>query len=119
MISLVSPEYDFREFCRCMFGKDPMQVMEAAAAEIARARRIHRKKTRDRDFRSGSRGRAYCDHLQQLISIFMGSATDKMSPEFLDAVNPLAVDLLQKWEIVGLRQIVAARQNRQPRQGSA
>jgi hypothetical protein len=76
MISLVSPKYDFQEFCRCMFGKDPMEVMEAASAEITYARRIHRETTKDRDFRRGSRGRAYCDDLQQLISLFMGSASD-------------------------------------------
>jgi hypothetical protein len=90
-----------------MFGKDPMQVMEAASAEITYARRIHREETKDRDFRRGSRGRAYCDDLQRLISLFMGPVTDKISPEFLDAVRPLALHLLQRWEIVGLRQLVA------------
>ena len=107
MISLVSPEYNFQEFCRFMFGKDPMQVMEAASAEITYARSIHREKTKDRDFRRGSRGRAYCDDLQQLIALFMGTVPDEVSPEFLDAVTPLARHLLQRWEIVGLRQLVA------------
>lgn len=114
MISLVSPEYDFQEFCRCMFDKDPMQVMEAASAEITYARTIHREKTKDRDFQRGSRGRVYCDDLQQLIALFMGSVRDEMSPEFLDAVKPLAMNLLQRWEIVGLRQLVARTANPTP-----
>lgn len=42
MISLVSPECDLQEFCRRMFGKDPMQVMDAASAEITYARQLHR-----------------------------------------------------------------------------
>jgi hypothetical protein len=107
MISLVSPIYNFRDFCQCMFRKDPLQVIDAASAEITYARLIHREKTKGRDFRRGSIGRAYCDDLQQLISLFMGSASDKVSPQFVDAVIPLALHLLQKWEIVGLRQIVA------------
>jgi hypothetical protein len=106
MISLVSPKYDFRDFCQCMFGKDPLQVIDAASAEITYARLIHREKTMDRDFRRGSRGRAYCDDLQQLISLFMGSAPDNVSPEFIDAVSPLALHLQQKWEILGLSQIL-------------
>src|ERR1019366_9151318 len=89
-----------------MFGKDPLQVIDAASAEITYARLIHQQKTKDRDFRRGSRGRTYCDDLQQLISLFMGSAPDKVSPEFVDAVSPLARHLQQKWEILGLSQIL-------------
>lgn len=86
--TLISLEYNFQEFCRRMFENDPIQVMDAASAEITYARRIHREKTKDRNFRTGSRGRAYCEDLQRLISLFMGSAPDKVSPEFLDAVKP-------------------------------
>jgi len=107
MISLVSPKYSFRDFCQCMFGKDPLQVIDAASAEITYARLIHQEKTKDRDFRKRSRGRAYCENLQQLISLLMGSAPDKVSPEFLDSVKPLARHLLQRWEITGFRQLVS------------
>jgi hypothetical protein len=106
MISLVSPKYNFLDFCQCMFGKDPLQVIDAASAEITYARLIHQEKTKDRNFRRGSRGRAYCNDLQQLISLFMGSAPDKVSPEFIDAVSPLARHLRQKWEILELTQIL-------------
>jgi hypothetical protein len=90
-----------------MFGKDPLEVTEAASAEITYARQIHRQKTKDRDFRKGSRGRAYCDDLQQFISLFMGSVPDSVSPEFVAAVKPLALHLLQRWEVVGLRKLLA------------
>lgn len=106
MISLISPTYNFRDFCQCMFGNDPLQVIDAASAEITYARLNHREKTKDRDFRKGSRGRTYCDDLQQLISLFTGSVSDKVSPGFCDAVKPLALHLLQRWEIVGFRQLV-------------
>jgi len=107
MISLVSPKYSFRDFCQCMFEKDPLQVIDAASAEITYARLIHREKTRDRDFRKGSRGHVYCEDLQQLISLFMGPAPDKVSREFLDSVKPLARHVLQRWEIIGFRQLVS------------
>lgn len=107
MFSLVSPEYNFHDFCRCMFGKDPSQVMDAASAEITYARRNHREKTKDRDFRKGSRGRAYCDDLQQLIRLFFNlSVPGNVTPEFVDAVRPLALDLLRRWRIPSLSQLV-------------
>src|SRR5947209_7006597 len=107
MITLVSPDYNFSEFCRSMFGKDPMQVMEAASAEITYARRNHREKTKDSNFRRGSKGRAYCEDLQQFIALFMGTVPDQISPEFSNAVRPLALHLFQKWEIVSLRELIA------------
>jgi hypothetical protein len=43
MISLVSPEYSFEEFCLRMVGKDLVfEVTDAASAEITYARQIHR-----------------------------------------------------------------------------
>lgn len=90
-----------------MIGKDPAQVMNAASAEIACARRIPRGETKDRDFRKGSRGRAYCDDLQQFISLFFNvSVPQNVTPDFIDAVKPLALDLLQRWTIPSLRQLV-------------
>jgi hypothetical protein len=114
MISLVSPKYNFRDFCLGMFGKDPLQVIDAASAEITHARLIHQQKTEDRSFRRESRGRVYCDDLQQLISLFMGSAPHKVSREFLDAVNPLARHLLERWEILGFRQLLARQKEAMP-----
>jgi hypothetical protein len=97
-----------------MLGKDPMQVMDAASAEITYARHIHREKAKDRGFRRGSRGRAYCDDLQQFVALFMGSVPDKVSPEFLDAVKPLAIDLLRRCEIVGLRKLITPTEQTAP-----
>jgi hypothetical protein len=84
MIPLVSPEFDFYEFCQCMVGKNLLQVMEAASAEAARAHRAHRQKTK-RDFRRGSRGSAYCDDLQRLVSLLMGTVPEDISDEFLQS----------------------------------
>jgi hypothetical protein len=106
-MTLVSSDYNFQDFCRCMFGKDPMEVLDAASAEITYARRIHRERTKDRDFRKGSREGAYCDALQQFIALFMGSVPKRVSPDFLDAVKPLALILLRRMEVVGLRKLIA------------
>jgi hypothetical protein len=100
---LVSSEYDFGEFCRRMFGKDPNQITSAASAEITYAQQNQRKRTGGRSFRVGSRGRAYCDNLQDLIRVIMGTVPNNTSPIFDTAVRPLAHHLLQKWVIVGMR----------------
>ena len=106
MITVISPEYSLKEFCQRMIGKDPMEVMNAASAEITYVRRLHREKTNQADFRSGSKGRTYCDDLQRLISVFMGSLPDDVPQEFVTAVAPLAFHLLQKCEIVGFRKLL-------------
>ena len=112
MISLISPEHNFEQFCRRMFGKDPMEVIELASAEITNARRNHPEQTDEPNVRRGSKGLAYCDDLQRLISLFTGSVPDNAPAEFLDPVKPLALDLLKRWEIVSLRQIVADQPDR-------
>jgi hypothetical protein len=50
MISLVSPEHSFEKFCRRMFGKAPMEVIESASAEITYAHRNHQERTKEADF---------------------------------------------------------------------
>jgi hypothetical protein len=107
MINLVSPEYNFQEFCRRMLGRDLLHVIEAASTEAARARRNYRRKANS-DFRRGSRGHAYCADLKRLISLLMGSIPEELSTEFLESVAPLALHLLASQEIVALRQVVTA-----------
>jgi hypothetical protein len=94
MISLVSPEYSFEEFCLRMVGKDLLfEVMDAASAEITYVRQIHRQTTKDQNFRKGSKGRLYCEDLQRLISLIVnGSVPADATTAFLHAVKPL------KWE---------------------
>jgi len=106
MPDLVSPEYNFEIFCNHMLGKDLMDVMDCASAEIGYARRFHREATKDSDFRKGSKGRVYCDDLQKLISMLMnGAVPNDSSPEFLVSVKPLILGLLKKWDIGNLRQV--------------
>lgn len=100
---VVSPEFDLRAFCNGMIDKDPVQVMEAASAEIAYTKHNHREKTKDHDFRKGSRGRKYCDDLMVLLRMLMGSGNSQDSDaEFLSAISPLMRTLLTKWQILGL-----------------
>lgn len=103
---MISPEYNFDEFCRCMFGKNATEVMDAASAEITYARRLHRSTTKDRDFRKGSRGQAYCDELMRLISLFVGTVPENVSPEFVNAVQTLALHLVPRVEIIALRKLL-------------
>jgi hypothetical protein len=106
-MKLISPAYDFGEFCQSLLGKDPMQVLDAASAEITYARQNHREQTKDSNFRKGSKGRIYCENLQQFIALFMGTVPDEISQDFLAAVRPLALNLLQKWEIASMRELVS------------
>lgn len=71
MATIISPDYSLKEFCQRMIGKDPVEVMDVASAEITYARKLHREKTNQADFRSSTKGRAYCDDLQRLISLFI------------------------------------------------
>src|SRR5262249_45400235 len=107
MFNLISPEYSFESFCRQMFGKDPVTVMDAASAEITYARRNHRETTKDANFRKRSRARAYADELQQLVGLCMASIPSKPTPGFRTTVKPLVMTLLQRWEIGELRQFFA------------
>ena len=108
MESLVSPECSLKVFCDAMHGKNPIEVMDAASAEITSARRLHREATKRSDFRKGSKGREYCDSLQMLISLLMnGTIPDGAGPAFLTVVKPLADHLHKKWELGTLRQVFA------------
>jgi hypothetical protein len=103
---LVSPEYDLKRFCSHMRGKDFMAVIDAASAEISYARRLHRQTTKTSHFRKGSKGRQYCENLQKLISLLVnGSVPSGSTPDFLNDIKPLILELLQKWKIGNLRQI--------------
>lgn len=105
-MTTTSPDYNFAAFCRRMIGRDCLAVMDAASAEAALAQRTHRERTGRGTFRTGSRGRQYCDDLQQLISMLMnGSVPPDVSPEFLWAAKPLVDDLLLRWEIGDLRAV--------------
>ena len=104
MSSLISPDYDLVAFCYRVMDGDPVTVMEAASSEISYARRLHREKTRESNFRHGSKGRFYCEQLQYLISMLMnGHLPSEASPEFRENVRPLVKRLLERWDIGTLR----------------
>lgn len=115
--TLVSSGYDFQDFCQCMFGKDPNEIISAASAEITYAQQNERKRSGGRSFRIGSRGRTYCDNLQHLIGVIMGTVPENSSPLFRTSIRPLAHHLMQKWEIVGLSKLLAeeSRESQSPR----
>jgi hypothetical protein len=105
MKTLLSPEYNFQVFCYQVQDKDPLEIMEAASAEISLARKIHRRKTKRSNFRAGSKGNAYCIQLQNLISTLMnGSIPTQAPPVFREEIRPLVVRILEKWSIGNLRQ---------------
>lgn len=106
-IGLVSPDYSFEDFCLQMLGKDLLVVMDAAGAEISCARVHHRMTTEAKDFRKGSKGRAYCENLQRLVTLLMnGSIPGDATPNFLFAAKPLVAELLQSSEIGKLRRFL-------------
>ncbi|MEI7911665.1 MAG: hypothetical protein WCK77_18695 [Verrucomicrobiota bacterium] len=97
---VISPEMDFHYFCGTLLDSDPLAVVDAASAEIARTRGNHRMLTRQKDFREGSRGRIYCDNLKALLSIFMrGQMPENPNADFVSGVSPLMRCLLMRWKI--------------------
>ena len=105
MRPLISHEFDLRAFCYQMVQKDPSEVMQAASAEITHARHNHREQTTETNFRSGSKGRKYCDDLQCLIRMLMnGQMPSDPAPEFIEAVGPLVRHLLKKCRIGSLQE---------------
>ncbi|RYG99592.1 MAG: hypothetical protein EON58_03370 [Alphaproteobacteria bacterium] len=101
----VSPSRSLVEFCYHVAGTDPLAVIDAACEEIGLARRLHRAETGQRDFRSGSKGRRYCDQLQHLVFLLMNGQIPRDAPAtFRRDVTPLVKRLLQHWDIGELRQ---------------
>src|SRR3546814_8552165 len=101
----VSPSKSFVEFCYHVVDADPLAAIDAACEEIALARRIHRAETGQRDFRSGSTGRRYCDQLQHLVFLLVNGQIPSDAPAtFRRDVTPLVKRLLQRWDIGELRQ---------------
>ena len=108
MASPISAEYSLKVFCDAMHGKDPVEVLYAASAEITTARRFHRESTKQSDFRKGSKGQEYCDNLKLLISLITHHAVPVgATPTFLMTVKPLIDQLLKKWKLGTLRQVFA------------
>jgi hypothetical protein len=97
---VVSPEFELQIFCYRMIGKDPVAVMEAASAEIAYTKYNHRQVTRQANFRAGTKGRRYCEDLQELIRM-LGNGYYPREPRdgFIQAVTPLMTTLLKNFRI--------------------
>lgn len=101
----LSPTKDFVEFCYHVTDTEPLAVIDAACEESGFHRRLHHAETGQSDFRSGSKGRRYCDQLQLLVSMLVNGQIPSNAPDtFRNDVAPLARRLLQRWEIGNLRQ---------------
>lgn len=99
-VSLISPDYNFEEFCLQMIGKDYRDIIDAAGAEASYALGIHRHTTKEDDFPEASLGREYRENLRRLVSLLVnGSIPLDATPYFLSAVRLLISRLLEKWEI--------------------
>lgn len=106
-VSLISPDYNFEEFCLQMIGKDYLAVIDAAGAEASYALGIHRHTAKEDGFPEGSLGREYRKNLRRLVSLLVnGSIPADAPPFFLSAAKPLLSDLLQKWQIGNLRRFL-------------
>jgi hypothetical protein len=75
-VSLISPDYNFEEFCIRMIGKDYRAVIDATGAEASYALGLHRHTTKEGDFAEASSGREYRENLRRLVSLLAnGSVT--------------------------------------------
>jgi hypothetical protein len=115
---LVSPGYNFEEFCVRVIGKDYQSVMNAAGAEASYALVTHRYTTKEDDFPEESLGREYRENLRRLVSLLVnGSIPPDAAPSFLSAAKPLISQLLEKWEIGNLRRFLPLINDLTPGQG--
>lgn len=107
MLNLISPEYNFELFCYRVLSGDPedyIALIDTISGEAALALRLHKKTTRESDFRKGSRGRKYRKDLQDFVRILMnGRIPSDTSPEFIEIAKPLIQKILLKHEIGDLR----------------
>ena len=105
--NLICSEYNFELFCYRVLAREPkarQEILYAASGEISFARRLHRKNTKDNDFRRGSRGAKYCDDLQRLVRVVLNGTVPRDTPlEFIVIVRPLVQHLLQSGDIGELR----------------
>lgn len=110
-MSTLSPEYSLELFCYRLVAQkgsmlDPVSALDAITGEIHATRRAHQKKTKERDFRPGSKGRAYCDEMKLLVSVLVnGVVPQPVRAGFLDEVRPLVTHLLRNWDIGELRKV--------------
>jgi hypothetical protein len=96
---------NFIEFCYHVADSDPLAAMDAACDEMGWHRRLHRVETNQSDFRTGSKGRRYCDQLQHLVFLLVNGQIPSDAPvTFRRDVTPLVRRLLQHWDIGQLRQ---------------
>jgi hypothetical protein len=115
---LISPDYNFEEFCLRVIGKDYQAVMNAAGTEASYALVTHRYTTKEDDFPERSPGREYRKNLRRLVALLVnGSIPPDATPYFLSAVKPLISQLLEKWEIGNLRRFLPLINDLAPGQG--
>jgi len=97
----LSPNKSFIEFCYRVEATDPLQVIDLACAESHHHRQVNKRLTGTSDFRSGSKGRRYCDDLKMLVSIFVnGQVPDAASQEYRQAIAPLVRRVLKAgWRV--------------------
>lgn len=111
MAHCLSPEFNLELFCFRLVAQEgqklnPEAALDAVSREIWAARRHPQNKTKERDFRAGSKGRLYCDELQSLVSLLVnGAPPSQLRQGFLEDVRPLVLHLLKGWEIGELRRI--------------
>lgn len=92
----ISQNKNFVEFCYRIETTDPLQVINLACAESHHHRHINRRLTRASDFRSGSKGRRYCEELKMLVAIFVnGQVPESASLEYREAIAPLVRRVLK------------------------
>lgn len=110
MENLICSEFNFELFCYRVLAaipQNPLVVIDMANHEAWLARRQHKAKTRDNDFRAGSRGRVYCNDLRRLVFVMVnGNFPSDSTPEFIAALKPLALKLLERYQIGELRSLL-------------
>ena len=105
----ISPDKSIIEFCYRVEATDPLQVIDLACAESHHHRQANKRLTGSSNFRSGSKGRRYCDDLKMLVSILVnGQIPSDASSEYRQAIAPLVRRVLKSgWRVGDLESELA------------
>ena len=100
----ISQNKNIVEFCYRLDATDPLQIVDIACGEIHYHLQANKKLTGLSNFRSGSKGRLYCEQLQMLVTIFVnGQVPSSSSIEFRHDIEPLVRRVLKAgWHVGNL-----------------
>jgi stalled ribosome alternative rescue factor ArfA len=106
---MISETYNFRDFCKKARFGNQIEAMDLVCDEIQRMKVENKRKTGSREFKNGTKEKAYYEDLQRLLSIVLNASLPlDLKPSFLQDILPFVVNLYKTNALMGeiLKEIV-------------